>query len=102
MGDRLVKFVAWAVRAAIHVCPWLSAVYRQHISTRSKCLWCGAVKRHRIQASFSPDSKLGVVIHTCAVCAGQWGVDPLTPAAKLFRQPTEDEAHSRDTGEVKP
>ena len=90
----IVKFVAWAVRVAIRLFPWLSAAHRLRVSPKAKCPWCGAVKRHEIHADIDGLA----IVHRCAVCGGVWGVRPITAESelrKMFRQPTEAEERKR-------
>jgi formate dehydrogenase maturation protein FdhE len=92
MTRRIVNAVAWMVRFAIRLFPWLSASYRVRINPRQRCPWCGAVDKHGIET----DMENGIVKLHCVVCSGIWGFNALTQKEKLVREPTEDEEAKRD------
>ena len=47
----------------------------QRVHPDQKCPACGVVKKHKIVFA----REYGVVIHSCTVCAANWGSDPVVP-----------------------
>lgn len=82
-----VQLLAWLVRLAIRLFPWLSADYRRRIRARQKCPACGAVKKHRM----AYDETQRKVILSCVDCSAFWGFDPVIRPAKWAKAGKEDE-----------